>query len=126
MWLLKWANANRLTAAIIVVLLLVATASALDGYRNRKEIRRLNVAIGVQEKAALDAKEKELKEAEEGWLRSLNASDAKLAPVLRERNDLRAKLAARDKTPFEVPATDKDTVARWKALGYAVRMGPCK
>ena len=124
MW--KWITSNRLLAAVIVVLFLVASASAVDSYRHRREVRRLNVALGIQEKALLAAKEKELKEAEVGWLRSLNASDAKLAPVLRERDDLRAKLAARDKVPFEAPTTDTETVARWKALGYTVRMGPCK
>jgi hypothetical protein len=125
MWT-AWLKANWKIAGIIVVILIVACASAVDGYRSRKEIRRLNTALGVQEKAALAEKEKELKDAEESWVRIVNASDEKLAPVLRERDALRAKLAARDKTPFEAPTTDKETVARWKALGYVVRMGPCK
>ena len=117
-----WLKENWKIAGIFVVVCLIALASAGDGYRTRKLLKAAQTNL----EEAAKVKEKELKEAEAGWLRSLNASDAKLAPVLRERDDLRAKLAARDKTPFEAPATDKDTVARWKALGYAVRMGPCK
>lgn len=123
MW--KWIGANRLLAATIAVLSLVAIASAVDGYRNRKEVRRLNAALGIQEKALLAAKEKELKEAEEAWTRTLNVSDAKLAPVLRERDTLKVKLArieAQVAAPFVVPASDSDREARWEAAGYKVRV----
>lgn len=121
MWILKWANANRLTAAIIVVLLLVATASALDGYKTRKLLKAAQVNLEEADKA----KEKELKAAQEVWEKKAADADRKLGPVLRERDELRAKLAARDKEPFEAPTTGNEMIARWKDLGYAVRVGPC-
>ena len=123
---MKWLRENKMIAATIVILSLAVIASALDGYTSRREIRRLNTALGIQEKALLTAKEKELKEAEKDWLKVVNEKDAKLAPVLRERDALRAKLAARSSTPFDAPATDRDIVARWRALGYPVRVGPCR
>jgi hypothetical protein len=126
MWILKWANSNRLLALVIVALFLVASASAVDSYSRRKEVRRLNTALGIQEKALLAEKEKELKEAEDVWLRSLSASDAKLEPVLRERDALRKRLAQVAGAPFVPPAGDEEVVARWKDLGYAVRVAPCK
>ena len=119
---MKWLRENKKVAATIVILLLVAIASALDGYKTRRLLKAAQVNLEEADKA----KEKELKEAEKGWLRVLNGADAKLAPVLRERDALRAKLAARSSTPFEAPATDSDIVARWRALGYQVVVGTCK
>ena len=123
---MPWLKENWKIAGIIVVILIVACASAVDGYRSRKEIRRLNTALGVQEKAALAEKEKELKEAEESWTRIVNASDVKLAPVVRERDALRKRLAQAAGAPFVPPVTDEAVVARWKDLGYVVRVAPCK
>lgn len=119
---IAWMKANWKTAAIIVVLLLVAIASATDGYKTRRLLKAAQVNLEEADKA----KEKELKEAEKEWLRIVNGADAKLAPVLLERDALRAKLAARSSTPFETPVTDSEIAARWRALGYQVGVGPCR
>ncbi len=113
-----WLKSNWKTAAIFVVLLLVAIASAGDGYRTRKLLKAAQTNLEDAQKE----KVKELKDADATWGEKVVDADRKLAPALREIDALRAKLAARDSIPFEAPATDNETVARWRALGYQVRV----
>ena len=118
---MKWLRENLLVAVIIVVLLAVALAGAADSYRVRKLLKAQQVVLEDQAKA----KEQELADAEKAWLRVLNSSDAKLAPVLKERDALKKKLARADSVRFDPPEDDAETTARWKKLGYPVRVKPC-
>jgi len=118
MW--GWVKANTLAAVIIVVLLMVALAGALDSYKHRGLLKQTEQTLKDERKAKI----KELAEAKKAWVRILNASDAKLAPALREVKDLRRRLAA--SVPSAAPTTSGERVARWKALGYDVRVAPCR
>ncbi len=118
----KWAFKNPLAVILSVVLLFVALGSAADSYRQRQLVKQLQV--NLEDQAV--AKERELEEAEQSWLRILNASDAKLGPVLRERDALRKKLAAAVGTPFVAPGSAAEIVDRWQQLGYPVRVAPCR
>jgi hypothetical protein len=120
MW--PWAKSNPLAVVIIAVCLMVAAAGAVDSYRGRKLLKAQQVVLEDQARA----KEQELRDAEKMWLRVLNSSDAKLAPVLQERDSLRKQLARVDAAPFVPPASDHEIVGRWHGLGYTVRVGPCK
>ena len=117
---MPWLKANWKIAGIIAVLSMVALAGALDSYKHRGLLKQTEQALKDERKA----KAKELEAAEKEWLRVLNASDAKLAPALREVKDLRRRLAA--SVPSAAPTTSGERVARWKALGYDVRVTPCK
>jgi hypothetical protein len=120
MW--TWAKGNPLVVAIIAVCLMVAVAGAVDSWRVRKLLKAQQVIL--EDQAA--AKERELKDAEKAWTRILNVSDAKLAPVLQERDALRKRLAQAAAAPFVPPTSDHEIVGRWHGLGYTVRVGPCK
>lgn len=66
------------------------------------------------------AKMQELEDAERKWAAAKSASDARLAPALREIADLRKQLAA--PPAYVPPSTSSERVLRWKALGYDVRV----
>ncbi len=120
MW--PWIRKYPWAAVAIVVLLAVALGSAADSWRIRKLLKAQEVLLQDQAKA----KERELEQAEEAWLRLMNASDRKLAPILRERDALRKQLARVTGKPYVPPGSADEVVSRWKRLGYAVEVGPCR
>jgi hypothetical protein len=120
MW--YWIRKYPLAAGIIVVLLIVALGSAADAWRIRKLLKAQEVLLQGQARA----KERELEEAEEAWLRQLNASDRRLAPIRRERDDLKKRLAKVTAKPFSPPGSAVELSDRWRALGYRVEVGSCR
>jgi len=119
MW--KWITGNRLIVVVSAVLFLIALASAADSYRTRKLLRAAQTNLEETQKA----KEKELEAERVVWGGRLLEADRKLAPVLKERDGLRVKLArleAQAAVPFSPPTSDSDREARWTALGYKVRV----
>lgn len=120
MW--TWLKKYPLAAGIIVVLLIVALGSTADSWRTRKLLKAQEALLQDQARA----KERELEEAEEVWLRLMNASDRKLAPILRERDALRKQLARVTGKPYVAPGSAGEVADRWKRLGYAVEVGICR
>ncbi len=102
--------------------MVVALGSAADSWRTRKLLKAQEILLQDQAKA----KERELEEAEEAWLRLVNASDRRLAPILRERDDLRKRLAKATGKPFAPPGSAGELADRWRALGYRVEVGSCR
>jgi len=119
MW--KWINSNRVVAGVIALALMVAFTSAADGYRTRKLLKAAQTSLEEADKA----KERELADAKKAWDQRDADAGRRLAPVLRERDALRAKVAALEaerSKPFVAPATDSEIVSRFEALGYLVRV----
>jgi len=110
---MQWLRDNLLIAITIVVLLIVALGSAADSFQKRQLVKQLQANLVDQ----MEAKEKELEDAEEAWLKIVN-------PIAAERDALRKKLSKSGK--FRPPKDDEEAVRRWKALGYDVEVGPCR
>lgn len=120
-WILTWANANRLVAAIIVVLLVLVLASAADSYRQRKTAEGY-LEAGKQETGRLQAALDNTAAQYEDRIRELEgrvADAERRVSVARKRLDEARVAAGR---PFVPPAGPGELADRFGKLGYQGRV----
>jgi len=120
MKILDWAlssKTNKIISLSVVVIILFLALGAYSGvsdwFQKRAEIKEL--------KQSIEDKKKDGQQASEAWQSVFSAKEAEKKKITRERDSLRKEISdlhAEHNKPWIIPATDNETLSRFRVLGY--------
>lgn len=122
MKILAWIRNNRLLAAVLGFLLVLAAVNGYGAWTYRAEALQAKQEIREKQEEA-DALRREAEIQRDAWSKRIGATDPRLEQVLREVRTVRANLAeieGRRRELFVPPAVDNLT-ARFEAALEAIR-----